>query len=107
MCIRDRLLVVCASFSWWHASLAYSSSSAPFTVTWCSLSTVFVMKGLTLLISIAEILLHLYASSSPVIPIKVLRILAYRTSSMSKSTCLLYTSPSPRDRTRSRMPSSA
>ena len=25
----------------------------------------------------------------------------------SKSTCLLYTSPSPRDRTRSRMPSSA
>ena len=26
---------------------------------------------------------------------------------MSKGTCLLYTSPSPRDRTRSRMPSSA
>ena len=26
---------------------------------------------------------------------------------LNKSTCLLYTSPSPRDRTRSRMPSSA
>ena len=37
---------------------------------------------------------------------KVLRILTFMGQTMSKS-CLLYTSPSPRDRTRSRMPSSA
>ena len=37
----------------------------------------------------------------------VVSILAPRASQATSGTCLLYTSPSPRDRTRSRMPSSA
>ena len=40
-----------------------------------------------------------------ILPILIDR--AIRTSNVEISVCLLYTSPSPRDRTRSRMPSSA
>ena len=56
----------------------------------------------------AFVLIYLVCIAAVGIPIMVSEVLLGRQSRSSPiHTCLLYTSPSPRDRTRSRMPSSA
>ena len=56
---------------------------------------------------VALLLLGMSLATWMVILFKAMDLVRYKKLARQAETCLLYTSPSPRDRTRSRMPSSA